>query len=66
MEEIKEQMTIHEEIAGAISSPIGNDLINDTGLESELDALIQEELNSQLAAIPFPSVPVILAPMSMY
>jgi hypothetical protein len=46
MEEIKEQMEIHEEIAETISYPIGNNHINDVDLESELDALIRGGLNS--------------------
>jgi len=59
MDEIREQMTTHEEIAQAIATPIGNELMDEAGLEEELDALVQEELRTQLAAVPaVPTTPL--------
>eukprot|EP01113_Clastostelium_recurvatum_P035331 TRINITY_DN490_c0_g1_i2.p1 TRINITY_DN490_c0_g1~~TRINITY_DN490_c0_g1_i2.p1 ORF type:complete len:213 (+),score=61.83 TRINITY_DN490_c0_g1_i2:230-868(+) len=65
MDEITEQMTIAEELNTAISQPLGNDLIDEDELEAELDALEQENLDSQLlpldnVATPskLPSVPM--------
>jgi len=59
MDEIRDQMTTHEEIAQAIATPIGNELMDEAGLEEELDALVQEELRTQFAAVPaVPTTPL--------
>lgn len=64
MDEIREQMQTHEEIAQAIATPIGNDLIDEAGLDEELDALVAEEedeLKRQFAAVPVPTTPLPIA-----
>jgi hypothetical protein len=49
-----------EEIANAISSPIGSsDLYNDEDLERELELLAQEEIKQDMMKIgPLPDVPI--------
>lgn len=49
-----------EEIANAISSPIGSsDLYNDAELERELELLAQEEIKDDMMKIgPLPDVPI--------
>ena len=51
---------IAEEIANAISSPVGSsDLYNDADLERELELLAQEEIKEDMMKIdPLPDVPV--------
>jgi len=62
MDEIREQFETHEEIATAIATPLGHDLADDAGLEEELDALVQEELKAQFAAVPaVPTTPLPVA-----
>ncbi len=53
-------MFIAEEIANAISSPIGSsDLYNDADLERELELLAQEEIKADMMKIgPLPDVPL--------
>ncbi|CAF5010376.1 unnamed protein product, partial [Rotaria sp. Silwood1] len=49
-----------EEIANAISSPIGtSDLYNDADLERELELLAEEEIKNDMMKIgPLPDVPI--------
>lgn len=51
---------IAEEIANAISSPVGSsDLYNDADLERELELLAQEEIKEDMTKIgPLPDVPM--------
>jgi len=48
MEEIQEQMSLANELNEAISQPLGTDLIDEDDLEAELEALEQENIESQL------------------
>ncbi|CAF0974198.1 unnamed protein product [Adineta steineri] len=59
MDDLAEQHTVAEEIANAISSPIGtSDLYNDADLERELELLAQEEIKDDMMKIePLPDVP---------
>ena len=53
-------MFVAEEIANAISSPVGSsDLYSDADLERELELLAQEEVKEDMMKItPLPDVPV--------
>jgi charged multivesicular body protein 4 len=59
MDDLSEQHSVAEEIANAISSPIGSsDLYNDADLERELELLAQEEIKEDMMKIgPLPDVP---------
>ncbi|CAF1074516.1 unnamed protein product [Adineta steineri] len=59
MDDLAEQHTVAEEIANAISSPVGtSDLYNDADLERELELLAQEEIKDDMMKIePLPDVP---------
>jgi len=59
MDDLAEQHSVAEEIANAISSPIGSsDLYNDADLERELELLAQEEIKDDMIKIgPLPDVP---------
>ncbi|CAF1466273.1 unnamed protein product [Adineta ricciae] len=59
MDDLAEQHTVAEEIANAISSPMGtSDLYNDADLERELELLAQEEIKDDMMKIgPLPDVP---------
>ncbi|CAF1076192.1 unnamed protein product [Rotaria sordida] len=59
MDDLSEQHTVAEEIANAISSPVGSsDLYNDADLERELELLAQEEIKEDMMNIgPLPDVP---------
>ncbi|CAF1525138.1 unnamed protein product [Rotaria magnacalcarata] len=60
MDDLAEQHSVAEEIANAISSPIGSsDLYNDADLERELELLAQEEIKVDMMKIgPLPDVPI--------
>ncbi|CAF3683173.1 unnamed protein product [Rotaria sp. Silwood1] len=60
MDDLAEQHTVAEEIANAISSPIGtSDLYNDADLERELELLAEEEIKNDMMKIgPLPDVPI--------
>ncbi|CAF3375935.1 unnamed protein product [Rotaria socialis] len=60
MDDLAEQHSVAEEIANAISSPIGSsDLYNDADLERELELLAQEEIKDDMMKIgPLPDVPI--------
>ena len=53
-------LSLAEEIANAISSPMGSsDLYNDADLERELELLAQEEIKDDMVKIaPLPDVPI--------
>ncbi|KAN0003530.1 hypothetical protein ACTFIZ_009698 [Dictyostelium cf. discoideum] len=55
IEEIQEQMEIHEEISNAISQPLGNQVEDEEELLRELAEYEQEELDAQLLNIKAPS-----------
>ncbi|UJR34266.1 hypothetical protein I4U23_021670 [Adineta vaga] len=59
MDDLSEQHTVAEEIANAISSPMGtSDLYSDADLERELELLAQEEIKEDMMTIgPLPDVP---------
>jgi len=60
MDDLSEQHSVAEEIANAISSPVGSsDLYNDADLERELELLAQEEIKKDMMKIgPLPDVPI--------
>jgi len=59
MDEIKEQMDIANEINDAIAKPVGFGLeFDDDELNTELDELEQEQIDSKLMDIPATGVPV--------
>jgi len=60
MDDLSEQHSVAEEIANAISSPVGSsDLYNDADLERELELLAQEEIKQDMMKIgPLPDVPI--------
>ncbi|CAF3127241.1 unnamed protein product [Rotaria sp. Silwood2] len=60
MDDLAEQHSVAEEIANAISSPIGSsDLYNDADLERELELLGEEEIKDDMMKIgPLPDVPI--------
>ncbi len=69
MDDINEQMTTANEVADAISRPMGGSaLFDDDELAAELDALVQEDLDEKLlgtglGALPaIPSVPTTAIP----
>ncbi|KAN0035127.1 hypothetical protein ACTA71_004386 [Dictyostelium dimigraforme] len=55
IEEIQEQMEIHEEISNAISQPLGGQVEDEEELLRELAEYEQEELDAQLLNIKAPS-----------
>ncbi|KAK5577402.1 hypothetical protein RB653_002343 [Dictyostelium firmibasis] len=55
MDEIKEQMDIHEEISNAISQPLSSQMEDEDELLRELAEYEQEELDAQLLNIKTPS-----------
>lgn len=69
MDDINEQMSTANEVADAISRPMGGSaLFDDDELAAELDALVQEDLDEKLlgtglGAVPaIPSVPTTAIP----
>eukprot|EP01119_Soliformovum_irregulare_P011908 TRINITY_DN3045_c0_g1_i1.p1 TRINITY_DN3045_c0_g1~~TRINITY_DN3045_c0_g1_i1.p1 ORF type:complete len:214 (+),score=71.48 TRINITY_DN3045_c0_g1_i1:80-721(+) len=54
MDEIREQMDVANEIADAISQPLGGETIDEDDLLAELDELGQEALDEQLLPAPTP------------
>ncbi len=51
MDDIREQVALSEEISDAISRPLGNDLIDDSDLEDELNAMEQEAIDEKMVSV---------------
>lgn len=58
-DDLEEQKALAQELDSALSSPMGNDGIDDDELEAELAALEEEDIDKQLAGLDsLPAAPV--------